>query len=561
MVIEFLMGLADSVIAGNLLGETALASLNLLQPPMNFVSFIACLIGTGTAICFSLETGRFDRVRASEMFSQGFWGAILLGSLGVVAFALGRDAFLGLFGATPEVLAQAVPYWNGFMACALLEPVAVLLANVIYADGGGRTCFWSYVVQLGGNVGLSLVLCRRMGMVGCAIGTVCGNLLAIAVLSSHFLRKGHTLRLVRYFAVGDLMRIFRNSFGDASGRLCWAILFMLLNTFVIRNYGAETLPVLSAVLAVIGFSEVFNGAANAAQPIVGVYLGERNTRGVRTVMRAATRVTLLEGMAVSAVLVCWPKLVVTLVGINEPALVGPACTAVRLVSAGLVCSALCCLFNSYYLFIERAMLACALTVLANLAVPLALYPACGRLFGVNGVWAALGGAPVVALLVFGAFLLARYGYRSFPLLLPTDRDAGLHVFDLVLTEREITSVSTAVARLLEARGAMPSTVMGCALMVEEVFMAVKDRNGSRKVRGEATLDLNDGVALILRDDGEVFDITDADARITSLRTYLVASVMEALPRRLNLTTTGYNRNVFRFNGTHLTFGNTKGNKS
>ena len=47
-------------------------------------------------------------------------------------------------------------------------------------------------------------------------------------------------------------------------------------------------------------------------------------------------------------------------------------------------------------------------------------------------------------------------------------------------------------------------------------------------------------------DGEVFDITDSDARITSLRTYLVASVMEFQPKRMNLTTIGYNRNIFKF---------------
>ena len=90
-------------------------------------------------------------------------------------------------------------------------------------------------------------------------------------------------------------------------------------------------------------------------------------------------------------------------------------------------------------------------------------------------------------------------------------------------------------------------------------MVVKDRNGARKVRGEAALDVNgEEVELILRDDGEVFDITDADARITSLRTYLVASVMQAMPGRMNLTTTGYNRNVFKFNGSRLTFKETKG---
>ena len=561
MAIEFLMGFADSVIAGNLLGETALAGLNLLQSPMNFVSFVACLLGTGTAICFSLETGRFDRARATEMFSQGFWSSVSIGCLGMVLFVVGRDAFLGMFGANEEVLGYAVPYWNWFVPCVLLEPVAVLMANAIYADGGARLCLISYLVQLGGNCGVSYFLCRAMGMSGCALGSTIGNLSAIAVLSCHFLRREHTLRFVRHFAFRDLWRICNSSFGDASVRLCWAALFLMLNAFVIGRFGSGALPVLSVVLAVMGFSETFNGTANAAQPLVGVYSGERNTLGIRTVMRAATHVTIVEGVAVSVILMCWPQLVVKLVGIDEPELVAASCTAVRLVSGGLVGTALVCLFNSYYLFIERPRLACSLTVLANFIVPFALYSVCGRLFGANGVWAALGAAPVVTVLLFGAFIFVRYGRRQFPLLLPTDRDAGLRVFNLMLTEREISDTSAAVGRLLAEQGEPEATVFRTSLMVEEVFMVVKDRNGSRKVRAEVTLDLNDGgVELILRDDGEVFDITDADARITSLRTYLVASVMQAMPGRMNLTTTGYNRNVFKFNGTCLTLKETKGTK-
>ena len=63
--------------------------------------------------------------------------------------------------------------------------------------------------------------------------------------------------------------------------------------------------------------------------------------------------------------------------------------------------------------------------------------------------------------------------------------------------------------------------------------------------GLVTVDLNDGLTLVLRDDGEIFDITDADARVSSLRSYLVSNLMTAIPSRRNLTTTGFNRNVFR----------------
>ena len=549
MLIEYLMGLSDNVIAGHILGETALSGLNLLQPPMNFVSFVACLVGTGTAICFSLETGRLDRKRAAEMFSQGFWGAIALGGLMIPAFILGRDVFLGMFGAGEAVLGYAVPYWNWFVPCVLLEPLAVLMASAVYADGDARLCFWSYVAQLCCNFGASFALCRSFGIAGCAMGSVAGNAVAVAILFCHFVRRANTLRLVPHFAFRDLARICRSSFGDASVRLCWAGLFVLLNSFVVAHFGAGMLPVLSVVLTVIGFSEAFNGVSNAAQPIVGVYLGERNAVGVRIVMRAAELVSILEGLAVSAVLILFPGLVVSLVGIDDPDVVPAACMAIRLVSVGVVFTAVVLLFNSYYLFIEREALACCLTILANFVVPVALYPAMGLAFGANGVWLALGLAPVLTVTVFGGFLLVKYGRAMFPLLLVKGREAKLHIYDLVLDDRQIVATSVSVADTLRKAGVSGSVVMRASLMVEEVFMAVKDRNAGRVVHGEATLDLNDAaVTLILRDDGEVFDITDADAQITSLRTFLVASVMEAQPSKLNITTTGYNRNVFKFNG-------------
>jgi len=77
-------------------------------------------------------------------------------------------------------------------------------------------------------------------------------------------------------------------------------------------------------------------------------------------------------------------------------------------------------------------------------------------------------------------------------------------------------------------------------------MTVRERNPpGRRLRGEVTLDFSDGIIMTLRDDGVIFDMTDANAKISSLRAYLVASVMERQMGRLNLVTTGFNRNVFR----------------
>ena len=84
-----------------------------------------------------------------------------------------------------------------------------------------------------------------------------------------------------------------------------------------------------------------------------------------------------------------------------------------------------------------------------------------------------------------------------------------------------------------------------SLLVEETLMLVKDRNPDRRTHAEISVDWSNGVVIVVRDDGILFDITDADSTASSLRAYLVANLMVEIPARRNMTTTGFNRNMFR----------------
>ena len=262
-------------------------------------------------------------------------------------------------------------------------------------------------------------------------------------------------------------------------------------------------------------------------------------------MRVAVATALAESGAVMLLLLAWPELMLLLVGIDSPATAAEATIAVRLVSISLPALALVLLFNSYYVFIARERLSAVLALLAVLVAPVVLFTLFGDLWGARGVWLALGVAPGVALGLVAVYVLACGGRRRFPYLLPGGREAAIRVFDLALEPNEICATSAGVESHLRGLGVAGGRATKAALLVEEALMVVRDRNAGRRIRAEVTVDLNDGLAIVLRDDGEIFDITDADARISSLRGYLVSSLMTALPSRRNLTTTGFNRNVFR----------------
>ena len=545
MVAEFFTGIAGSIVCGHVIGEDGLSSIGLMQPAMNCVAFLALLIGTGTSVLYSVEMGRFEKRRASEFVTQGLWSALMLGSAAAVTLLLTRNWAAESFGVTGPVLAGLKEYWLWFMPCAVLEPLFFYLSSICYADGDGRTCIWAYIVQVFSNFVLAFWLTTVAGFAGCALGTVLGHILALGVLSLHFRRKTNSLHFVRHFSFKDTFSICKCSIGDASSKLFDALLILSLNMFVIWRFGEGVLPVLAAVVAVLGLMEVFDAIPRAMQPIASVYIGEGTDRLTRRIIRYGEIAAVASGAVLTIVLCAFPSLILMMVGISEPTLVDSAKMAVRLTSLGLVGMAMVSFFNSYFTFISKENLAFSLTLLAMFVMPVATFPALGIAFGANGVWSALAVAPYAALAAMAAFIGMRYGMKALPHFLNRERLRRSRVFDLVLEPSEICKLSETIYKFLVVRNCADERKANfTSLLIEETLMLVKDHNKGRRIGAEVTLDFRDKIHLIMRDDGEIFDLTDADARISSLRSYMVSNLMIAIPARRNMMTTGFNRNAF-----------------
>ena len=539
VLVNYLVKFSDVVIVGNLLGEQALAGINLVAPCFSAITFLAGLLATGMATNYSISMGRCDTRRAHAFFMQGLWSVLLLGGLLAAAIGLGRDVYLSFMGAGPEATAFARSYLSWIWPLGVVESLMSLLIALGYADGDTKLCSTAYGTVFVANVVISVLAARLgMGIAGCALGTVLACGFGVLVMCLHFLRPSNTLRPVRHFRLSDTWLIAYSSFGDSLTFLCEGLTICFIDKFVIDRFGSQWLPVVGVLTTCWGLCVVFDAIGVALQPIATVYYGEGNTKSLRVVMRAAILAALCEGAAMTALFALFPQAIVRMLGIDDPALVSSACEAVRCLSVGFCGYAFGLLFNSYYMFIERPVLGASISLMCFCVATVACV-AVGSFGGVTGVWLGMGAGPAVGMAVSMLFVLGAGGWRQFPFLLPRDRDAKLHVFDLVLDEPGIVAASRAV-------GEIPGVPVRASLITEEALLVVRERNAGKTVHAEVTVDLNDGVVLTLRDDGRIFDITDADASVSSLRSYLVASVMGQQAKRMNLVTTGFNRNVFRF---------------
>lgn len=530
------------VVAGRAFGENSVAAYNLVGPIFHGSSFLAELIATGSAVLFSLEMGRLNVRRAHERFSQGLWAVICVGILCGLVIYFGADKFLVFLGATDETTSIAYEYLRCFAPAPLLGGLMLFLQSMLSAEGDVRRCLCSFVVFfVAFALSLALTVYFNLGLGGCAISLSLAELAAIVVLVTHFFSRSNTLRIVRRFSLRDVWEMFSCSFGDASAVLCVSLLQLFATKFVIHFYGTEHLVALQAAILILGFADVLDGFGTAAQPLLTVYHGENNYPGLKRVLNTALLSAFVLAAAMMLILEFFPNVVVWMLGLTDPKVVSETVHVARLTAPLMLAASFVGILNSYYMCVEKTLLAVMVSFAVYLFFPIIVI-SCGAQVSPAGFWLGFSIGPVLGLIFFSLFLISTTGVAGFPYLFTRTKERRVRNFTLTLTEAEVVDVSRRIGELLGRNSAL---AMRVSLLVEEALLIVKEKNSGRKVLAEVTVSRHNGLSLTLRDDGVIFDLTDADAKVSSLRGFVVASLMERQVGRVNLITTGFNRNVFR----------------
>ena len=535
-------GIADTVLAGHLFGDDALAGVNLVAPAASFVLFLSTLVTGGAMISRSIAVGKGDRKEMDLCCSTGLWASLAV-AVGLGLMFLGTDACLAAMGVTGAARGTAADYCRGYWLVAALTPINFLAYDLCSTDGGHRCCRIASVSNIVLKLAAAIPFARMFGVAGLALSTALGLAVGVVIMAFHLRSDANTLRFAGGFSLRTFLSGVRFSVLDQLFLFGDALKMLTVNAFVISCLGERFLPVVPAFTAVSTLQLIQYATAVSAQPLVDVYLGEGNNRRVKTVARMGIAVTFACGFLPAAALLAFPGIVPSFIGLTDPGLLPGACTAVRIAAVFLPISLVCGFMDSFYIYTERFALSVVFILMDSCIAPILLGVGLGWMFAANGLWLGLASAPAVVLAGVVAFACARYGN---PYCLPSERDALTFVFDLELEARGIVALSERVTDILKAHGRYSGDAVKAPLVVEEALMLVFVRNAGRRVLAEVTLDLNHGVSLTLRDDGEIFDLTDADAGVTSLRAYLVSNVMSSVRTKFNLVTMGENRSRFHF---------------
>ena len=400
-----LQGIIDHAMVGHFVGFVANAAIGVSwQIFLVVIVFISSLF-TGMGVLVARAAGANDHQRVDQVVYQAFLVAVLL-AVGILApsgYFLAPH-LLRLVNASPEVIAQALPFLQTMFLFSIGMLLFFMLSGALRAAGDARTPLRLGAAMTGLNIAFNVVFISgagpipAMGTRGAALGTVLASVSVSAVAMWMML----TGRLVIHFRrdmswkpdFAIIRQLFR--FGLPAG--IQGVAMNIAGVMLLRFIGSLEHSAEAQAAYAVGYSELFSlvtwtsvGLMGAAAAVAGQNLGAGNPeRSVRAVHLAA-RIGLGVAGCLAALFLSIPRQLLGIFAITDPVVVRLGTELLRYlsVSAFFITVALTLTGGLQGTGDTRSPL--YITLVSQIALPLGLcftLQSLGRLEA-SGVWTAI----------------------------------------------------------------------------------------------------------------------------------------------------------------------------
>lgn len=363
--------LIDALLVGNLVGSDGLAIVNLATPVFLLYALFGITIGVGANVYIGRMLGAADVESANQVFHKQLCLGIVIGVL-CLAPLLFKDAWFSFLGIPEDLYTLAEQYLMIVMWSAPVFVVYDMLSVTVYTDSDPKLSAAASAVVIITNLVLDLVFMKVLdwGIFGASSSMCIAEILGLAVLFTHFLKKQRLLHLRLHFpTMSDVGKYLFNGFGMGSAQIFAAAVIVVFNTLLLR-FGGERGVLAVAIYGVIYTinsipAGVFEGASNALSTVSSFFLGESDIEGVITGMKRAILVCVAGGGALVIFCIVFSEQLVSFFGIKDPKAVEIASRALQLFAVSIIFTGINTVITAFWQSIGRARLATVMSLIRN----------------------------------------------------------------------------------------------------------------------------------------------------------------------------------------------------
>ena len=361
----------DGVVAGNLVGEDALASINIFAPVSILVGSLSVLTSTGISVSISTAMGKNDPEELDRV--KGISLRVLILVAAAAAFIQIPLVWMILrsYGLSPEMFAMTMQYAAGIMLCTPLGIISSTGTYQLQIAGKMKVLMRLTVMEGIANLLFDLFFMGVLdiGVGGAGFGTACANLLRCTVTVFYISRYTDMYRSnTKKITVSDALEVLGVGVPDASYRLIQALQSYLVMKIILAALGTRGAVIKGVCSLCYSLTNVLtSGVSGSMRPLMGLYTGADDKEGVSILMKQGVRLDVIAGGLATLVIELHPEWIYHINGVHD--IPEGGMLAVRLFSLVLVVGAINTILRMYLTNRKDSAFATMTTVVCNATLP------------------------------------------------------------------------------------------------------------------------------------------------------------------------------------------------
>ena len=412
MLCTSLYGIVDGFFVSNYVGKTAFASINLIMPFLMILGCFGFMIGTGGSALVGKTLGEGKEDTANRSFTMMVYLTVILGAvLSAAGFIFMRPISV-LMGATPAMVEDCVVYGRIMSAFNTAFMLQFLFQSFFVAAQKPQLGFLSSVAAGLANIILDALFIAvfRWGVAGAAWASVIGQLVGGILPLVYFLRPNTSLLRLRYtkLEAAALIKACLNGSSELMTNISSSLVGILYNFQLLKYAGENGVAAYGVVMYTqLVFAAVFLGYAIGTGPVISYHYGAGHHLELKSMLKKSLIIML--GSGITMVLLAW-MLAVPLshifVGYDEM-LFDITRNALVIYAFSFVLYGINVFASSFFTALNNGGVSAAISFLRTLVFQTLAVLLLPLIIGLDGIWWAVTVAEAFALIISGAFIIAK----------------------------------------------------------------------------------------------------------------------------------------------------------
>ncbi|MDK2812852.1 MAG: hypothetical protein PWQ08_107 [Clostridiales bacterium] len=414
MIFTSIYSVVDGLFVSNFVGKTAFSAVNLMMPIFMIIATVGFMFGTGGTAIVANTLGTGDKEKANRHFSLFVYVAFVLG----VLFAILGLAFIRpiatLIGAKGQLLEYCVDYGRIILTVLPFFVLELLFQSFFVAAEkphlGLLVTGVAGVTNMVLDAVLVILLPQQYKLAGAAVATAFSQFLGGVIPLVYFLRKNSSiLRLGKTSFDGRaIVKACTNGSSEFMSNVSMNVVGMLYNIQLLHYAGENGVAAYGVMMYVsMIFSAAFIGYSIGSAPVISYHDGAKNTDELKGLLKKSLRLLGVSGFAMllAAQLLAVP-LAKIFVGYDQQ-LVNLTVSGFRVFALAFPFMGFAIFGSGFFTALNDGLTSALISFLRTLVFEASAVLLLPLIFGIDGIWASIVVAEVMAVVFTAIFLIAK----------------------------------------------------------------------------------------------------------------------------------------------------------